>query len=447
MKAWSKFQGIGSKNTVILSAVFSTVFLISKTAGALEPMRMESDADRQILQSYLKHCEGAVVRVTAESVQRITEGESICWVWSKYVEMPLVAYRLTGDRKYVQDFVTAMDALLTRLRKGPDGFLGFRGLPLEFFRDKSNPTAEGDVVITAFSVTRLICEFAEAIEGDAELKVRYEAKLAHYLDIAENHLVAKWGVRKRYVDLETRGAIYRMGSHVGDHRKDLTHPHNKQSKACRALLALYRVTGKEEYFRKAVKLGIRFKHTLELDGDCCLWHYWDPAGDWDRKTDDPNQWKHWIGAEHRGGYHALTLAMAVALYDHGVVFDTTDMQRFLNTQTRICWNGSFDAPVFKRTDGRSAGQHRFLAPALARFEPNIRKVLYEGPETEQRLARRDHSWQGGPVAMEYLRGKYLSPQSPEPTRAKYRGQFCHSLENARFLKELEFQINPRGKDR
>ncbi len=435
------------KTTVILSLVIATILLTKKTIEAVEPIRIESDADKQILQSYLKHCEGAVARVTRESVQRITEGESICWVWSKYVEMPLVAYRLTGDRKYVQDFVTAMDALLTRLRKGPDGFLGFRGLPLEFFRDKTNPTAEGDVVITAFSVTRLMCEFAEAIEGDADLTAQYEDKLAHYLDIAEKHLAKKWDVRERYVDMGERGAVYRMGPHVGGHRKNLTHPHNKQSKACRALLTLYRVTGKEEYFRKAIKLGTRFKHTLELDGDRYLWHYWDPAGDWDRKIDDPKQWKHWIGAEHRGGYHALTLGMAVALYDHGVVFDATDMQRFLNTQTQVCWNGSFDNPVFKRTDGRSAGQHRFLAPALARFEPKTWKFLYEGPETEQRLARRDHSWQGGPVAMEYLRGKYLHPRSPEPTRATYRDRFCQSSENARFLKELEFWINPESEDR
>lgn len=33
-------------------------------------------------------------------------------------------------------------------------------------------------------------------------------------------------------------------------------------------LALYRVTGKDEYFRRAIQLGARFKHTLRLDGEC-----------------------------------------------------------------------------------------------------------------------------------------------------------------------------------
>jgi hypothetical protein len=43
--------------------------------------------------------------------------------------------------------------------------------------------------------------------------------------------------------------------------------------------------------------------------------------------------------------------------------------------------------------------------------------------------------------MEYLHGKYLSPRSPEATRTKYRAQFCENPENARFLKEIEFQIS------
>jgi hypothetical protein len=37
--------------------------------------------------------------------------------------------------------------------------------------------------------------------------------------------------------------------------------------------------------------------------------------------------------------------MAEALYDHGVVFDRTDIDRFLATQIGVCWNGSCDAPT------------------------------------------------------------------------------------------------------
>jgi len=253
--------------------------LSASPVEAREPVPMADEADRQILASYLEHCDGAVGRVTPEAVQKIVLAERIHWVWSRYLDMPLVAYELTGKRKYLDDFVRAMDVLLLRLRRGPDGFSGFRGLPLPLFRDKENPAAEGDVVITALGVVHLMARFAEIVNADPDLKVKYRDKVTRYLDIAENHLVRKWDVRKRYVDLGKTGAIYRMGPHVGPHRRWLTHPHNKQSVACRALLALYRVTGRDEYFRKAVKLGVRFKHTLKLDGERYLWHYWDPSGE------------------------------------------------------------------------------------------------------------------------------------------------------------------------
>ena len=143
-----------------------------------------------------------------------------------------------------------------------------------------------------------------------------------------------------------------------------------------------------------------------------------------------------MAAEHRGGYHALTVAMAEALYDHGVVFDRTDMHRFVRTATEVCWNGSFERPVFVATDGKPRKGHRFLAPALARFEPKIWKFLYEAPGPTERLAQRKHSWRGGPVAAEYLRGKYLTARTPEPTRTRFRARFAAEPANARWLAEM-----------
>jgi hypothetical protein len=194
--------------------------------------------------------------------------------------MPLAAFRLTADAKYLDQFSKAMDGLLTRLKKGPDGYLGFRGLPLPLFRDPAHPQAEIDVDIAEFEVARLICEFVEEIRGDDSLRGRYGPAAARYLDLAENHLAGKkWETRKLYVDLGQLGSVFRMPAECGNNRNSLTNPHNKQSKICRAYLALYRVTGKDEYFQKAIQLGVRFKHTLQLDGHRYRWHYWDPAGE------------------------------------------------------------------------------------------------------------------------------------------------------------------------
>ncbi|MBM4050104.1 MAG: hypothetical protein FJ279_33835, partial [Planctomycetes bacterium] len=318
---------------------------LAAAALAREPVKMQSEDDELILKAFLKHTDANVARVTPEAVAKIDQPEDICWTWSQYLRMPLAAYQLTGDAKHLDSFVKAMDALLTRLRKAPDGYLGFRGLPLPLFRDKNNPTAEVEVDIAELTIAHLMADFAELVNAEEPLKQKHGAKVAQYLDLAENHLAGKkWEERKLYVDLGPKGAIIRMPAECGNNRDSLTNPHNKHSKYCRAFLALYHVTGKDEYFRKAVKFGVRFKHTLRLDGDRYQWNYWDPAGDWDRKKDNPQEWKHWIGPEHRGGYHALTVAFAEALYDHGVIFDRTDMQRFVNTQMQVCWNGSLDAP-------------------------------------------------------------------------------------------------------
>ena len=131
--------------------------------------------------------------------------------------------------------------------------------------------------------------------------------------------------------------------------------------------------------------------------------------------------------------------MAAALYDHGVVFNRTDMQRFVNTQMRVCWNGSLESPVFRNTAGRSMDA-AMVAPALARFEPLVWEFCYGQRASQERLKRRDHPWQGGVNAIDYLTGKYLVSRTAEATRARYREVFVQKPENAAFLEELESQF-------
>ena len=124
-----------------------------------------------------------------------------------------------------------------------------------------------------------------------------------------------------------------MPAECGNNRDHLTNPHNKQSKMCRAYLALYRVTGKDDYFRKAVA-GVRLSAPC-LDVDRYRWNYWDPAGDWDRKPDKPGEWKHRSARPPRRLPRA-DRGNGGGAGDHGVAFDRADMQRFVNTQMQLC---------------------------------------------------------------------------------------------------------------
>jgi hypothetical protein len=70
------------------------------------------------------------------------------------------------------------------------------------------------------------------------------------------------------------------------------------------------------------------------------------------------------------------------------------MQRFVNTQMQVCWNGSLESPVFRNTGGRPMDAP-MVAPSLARFEPLLWEYGYGQRASQERLKRRDHSWQAG----------------------------------------------------
>lgn len=423
---------------MVLGFGFLWILLMGVDSG-FGQVSLELPEDQVILESFLRHTKTISEGITQEAVRKIEQPEDICWVWARYLRMPLVAYKITRDSNYLDLFVSGMATLFTRLREGPGGYLGFRGLPLPLFRDPQNPNAEIEVDISEFEIARLICDFTVLVRGEEGLRNKYQKDAQRLMEVVERHLAGpKWEERGLYVDLGPLGAIFRMPPECGNGRDNLTNPHNKLSKICRAYLALYRASGKDDYFRKAIKLGVRFKNTLRRDGERYLWNYWDPAGPWDLKPDGSGEWKHWIGPEHRGGYHALTVEMAVELYDHGVVFDAADIKRFVNTQMEICWNGDIENPVFRTTGGTEPEERQkvVIAPSLARFEPRIWEFCYGPKAAKERLLRKDSPWQGGVEAMDYLSGKYLESRFPHPTRAVYREQFLRKPENAYFMKGL-----------
>jgi hypothetical protein len=230
----------------------------------------------------------------------------------------------------------------------------------------------------------------------------------------------------------------------------LTQPHNKHSIIVRGLLALYRVTGKDEYMRKAVQVGTRFKQCLTRKDGHYEWDYWDPAGAWDVLPSDTSKWKHWIGVEHKGSYYASSLSQAVALYQHGVVFERADIDRFLKTQLEKCWNGDAAKPKWARVDGTVSDKYMqgdYICAALAPYSDKIADFLFAGPRMEDRLKNANHSWQGGPVLAGWLEGKWVTlpraKAAPQPFLA-FGKQFLEKKENQGFAAGLQFEVTGAG---
>ena len=403
--------------------------------------------DQQVLAAFLKNVETSAAYCTPERMARFAaQPEDITWQASKYIRMPLVAYQLTGDAKYLDMFVERVDTLCGCLTKGPDGFLGWYGLALELFRHPEHPDRKVDVIITSFAMAGLMADFARVVQADEALTQRHGDAARRYLALAQDHLVKKWDARGRYKDLGQDGAVYITHPDLKPVKASLTQPHNKHSIIIGSLISLYAATGRDEYLVKAIKLGTRFKRSLTLVDDRYTWHYWDPSGPWDTNPENPQEWKHWIGAEHTGGYYSSSASQAVRLYEHGLVFDKRDIERLVRTQTTVCWNADMASPRWARVDGRE-GSGAYLCAALAPFDERVYQMAYGAPAQAERLKNKDHSWQGGPVACDWLEFKYLiCPRwrSGKPAETETVAPFLAKPDNRKLVESLAFEVKAPG---
>ncbi|HUT61951.1 MAG TPA: hypothetical protein VNA25_29280 [Phycisphaerae bacterium] len=426
--------------------------LLTSGLAAAEPVKIADPEDAPLVKGFLGHVAKVPDYLSAERCRKMAadQPEGYTWMLSPSLSMPLTAYELTGDPEYLEMFVQCFENMRSALTKGPDGYLGWYGKALSTFQDPKDPDKKVDVVVTSFRISDIVCRFIENIDAAAPMKAKYAAKRTEYLDLIENNLVKKWEARGNYVDLGATGAIYRTHAGLKDVKGHLTQPPNKHSIIIQCLLRLHRVTGRDEYARKAVKIGTRYKHCLTLKDGHYEWNYWDPAGAWDVKPGEPDKWKHWIGVEHKGGYYATSLTQAVVLYQHGLVFDKSDIDRFVKTQLQVAWNGDLANPKWARVDGTTSDKYmqgQYICAALAPFAPKVYEFCYTGARQDERVKNIRHSWQGGPVLNGWLKAKLV-----DLPRARLNNQpylqvgkaFLAKDTNRQFADSLAFAVSGTG---
>ena len=349
-----------------------------------------TDAKDQVIRAkFLGHATNEVRSLT---FQDVPEPETLCWVQFPKLNMALTAYELTGDATHLQNFTNAFEKLRATVKIGPDGFLGWYGRPAPTLLDPAKPNAVISEIQTDFRAAGVLSRYMELA-----------GKQPEYLDLLENHLVAKW--EKSFTDLGEHGGVYQWNTEYLPAKAGITLSHEKQAIIIEGLLNLYRVTGKDAYRQRAAKLGMWLKHCLQLKEGRYVWNFWDPAGPWDEAS--PGKWKHWLGTEPKEMWYAATVRSAVLLFQHGVVFDRADIDRLLKTQLEVCWQGD----SFFQTDGNPAQKgERFIAPALAPYNLGIFEYLYTGPRQDERVEKADNWWHGGILAGDWLQGKYIKPK-------------------------------------
>ena len=135
------------------------------------------------------------------------------------------------------------------------------------------------------------------------------------------------------------------------------------------------------------------------------------------------------------------------LYEHGLVFDSQDMDRFVRTQTEVCWNGDLENPKWWRVNGQPMDQS-YLCSSLAPFAPTVYEMAFGARAQKSRLGRPGHGWHAGVVNAGWLESKYLVMprwQGGQPEEAETVSRFLSEAKNAawvdglRFIKELGYQ--------
>ena len=407
------------------------------------PVEITDPKDQVILQAFLGHAKEETALLTKEHFAANKVPENLCWVDFPKMEMNLASYQLTGDAQYLRDFAGAMENLRSTVVKGPDGFLGWYGEPHEINKDPANPGAVVSEIQTDFRAAAVISRFAEIVNFDPALKAEFGVQSDACVDLAKNHLVKKWD--ESFVDLGDRGAVYRWNKAYKPLVAEMSLPQEKVAFMIDGLLGLYRVTGDMQYAEKAAKLGLWFKRCLEFDGTRYAWNRWNPAGKWDVSQDNPAKWRSWIAKEPKAIWHAASVGSAVSLYEHSLVFDRADMERFVKTQVGVSWNGDFESPLFFTVDGIPAKDgERFIAPSLTPFDPKFARFVYEGAMRDERVEKCRSPWQGGVLASEWLLGKHVRLKEGDKPRYAKLGEAFLSQADPALQKQLSFAPVPPG---
>lgn len=187
-----------------------------------------------------------------------------------------------------------------------------------------------------------IAQFIRLVYQTPELQAAYLAKAAAYRTFLETHIVPRWEsssyIGNTWASLSSTTGTYTQSPRFDafSHTRSWTYlPYNQSLAYTRMLLILYQVNGNATYLDRARRNGQYFKNALTLSGDDYVWNY-----------------AYYASTIEDVSHANIDLGAARELYEHGIVFNATDMQRFTNTLTTRMWNGSLTAPtVTRRVDG------------------------------------------------------------------------------------------------
>lgn len=318
-----------------------------------------------------------------------TTGEQFTWHAAYNSHSFLTAYEASGatDPSYLEAAQKYYDWSIEKVvSNDPDGFPGTIGAGIGEDIAQSAIDAIADTLVGDANIAWPLVEFAEHIKAKPELRERFGKRADDYVALATRMIWDKWNARGCYYqDSHGFGSYHTHDKAIdkADRSKWVERPNvvsdnlNKHYKAGMVLLGLYHLTGKTEYRDRVVAIFSRAKAMFRLlpDEDRIVWNFWMPHGPYDIDGTTP---KSWVGVHpSRPGYQVFEASAFVSVYDSGLVFERSDIERIVRTNAWMIANG------LQNADGTAkAGA---IWGALARFDEGIR-TTYEKSIAKDALA-------------------------------------------------------------
>jgi hypothetical protein len=295
-----------------------------------------------------------VFRIYEKSIElpnpgQYANGDYLAWSESYALLAYEAMYEATGEQGLLQKMLEQIDRILANRadRIGLTDEVRGKVMPAwpcsGYTRGKAHA-----FLVHAGMITYPMARLAYVLRRDPQLAVRYAPQIDKILtDVAET--VRAYEAEYRDGPAEGEGYYY-----CPVLKADL--PFNQQNALGRTMIAMYLASGDEWYRDRAEKLAQYFKDRLRLLDDRYAWDYWVHRPD----SEDIS-------------HAAINVDFAFNCYRAGIVFNKTDMKRFVGTFEALAKPEGFAGAV--DGSGRGGGVVLGAWGHLGYVEPRVRQML------------------------------------------------------------------------
>jgi hypothetical protein len=322
-------------------------------------------------------------------------GEELGWLVSPFLNGFYYGFLATRDPQWLERLIDWTDRCVKRAVTEPDGCPGW---PKGDGGGGESREFSADSLLGEAMLLRPVVLAAAEIRKNPGLQSKWGEKAQSYLSLA-GRIFQKWDSRDCWREVKHGGVwvvpAYGIDSQTGkwsasyESRKTtgFSNPDNKQNHIACWLLAMYDVTREQVYRERASKWFELMKSRMKLreDDKYFVWNYWEPAGPWDyQATGSP---KHWVGVHPNGGYYGIDVEGIVAGFEHGLVFNKSDIDRLIATNRDFMWNQQISGARFQRIDGgppdpRWKNSPGVLWTALLPYDATLRRLFISNHNPE-----------------------------------------------------------------